>query len=97
MLAQQAAEKALKAALVMLDIDPPRSHNLQLLVDMLPADWSVRAVRADLAKLSLWLVESRYPGEWPEPTEADSESAAADARSVVEAVADDIGRTRSGR
>jgi HEPN domain-containing protein len=53
MLAQQAAEKALKAALIVLDIDPPRTHNLQLLADLLPEGWDVRATSADLARLSL--------------------------------------------
>jgi HEPN domain-containing protein len=41
-LAQQAAEKAVKAGLVVLDLDPPRTHNLELLVDLLPDDWAVR-------------------------------------------------------
>jgi HEPN domain-containing protein len=64
-LAQQSAEKALKAGLVLLDIDPPRTHNLELLADLLPDDWAVHESSVDLARLGLWLVESRYPGEWP--------------------------------
>ena len=63
-LAQQSAEKAVKAGLVLLDVDPPRSHNLELLVDLLPDDWGIHESSADLARLSSWLVESRYPGEW---------------------------------
>ena len=62
-LAQQSAEKAVKAGLVVLDVDPPRTHNLELLADLLPDDWAVHESSADLARLSLWLVESRYPGE----------------------------------
>ena len=46
-LAQQSAEKALKAGLVPLDIDPPRTHNLALLADLLPDDWAVHEVLAD--------------------------------------------------
>ena len=93
MLAQQAAEKALKAALILLDIDPPRTHNLQLLVDLLPKDWSVSSVSVDFARLSVWIVESRYPGDWPEATSADADTAVAGAASIVEAVASKIERS----
>jgi HEPN domain-containing protein len=51
-LAQQGAEKAVKAGLVSLDIDPPRTHILQLLVDLLPSDWQVHESPADLPRLS---------------------------------------------
>ena len=36
--AQQAAEKALKAVLVFLNIDFPRTHNIRTLLDLLPAE-----------------------------------------------------------
>jgi len=77
-LAQQSAEKAVKAGLVLLDVDPPRTHNLELLVDLLPDDWSVHESSADLALLSLRLVESRYPGEWPETAALAAAEALAD-------------------
>jgi HEPN domain-containing protein len=97
MLAQQAAEKATKAALILLDIDPPRTHNIQLLADMLPEEWALRATPADLARLSLWIVESRYPGDWPDATQGDTAVAVADARAVVDAAASDIARVRGAR
>ena len=90
MLAQQAAEKALNAALILLDIDPPRTHNLQLLVDLLPEDWPVSSVSVDFARLSVWIVESRYPGDWPEATSADADTAVTSADGIVEAVASSI-------
>ena len=86
-LAQQSAEKAVKAGLVLLDIDPPRT---ELLVDLLPDDWAVHESSVDLACLSLWLVESRYPGEWPETTEAGAVGALADARHVVAMMTSDL-------
>jgi len=89
-LAQQAAEKAVKAGLVLLDIDPPRTHNLELLVDVLPNDWAVGRSSADLARLSLWLVESRYPGEWPEATASEAAEALADARDVLSMMRSDL-------
>jgi HEPN domain-containing protein len=89
-----AGEKALKAALILLDVDPPRTHNLQLLADLLPADWGLEAIPADLARLSMWIVESRYPGDWPDASDGDAEVAASDAAAVLDAVAADIERRR---
>jgi HEPN domain-containing protein len=89
-LAQQSAEKAVKAGLVLLDVDPPRTHNLELLVDLLPDDWAVHESSADLARLSLWLVESRYPGEWPETTASAAAKALADARDVLATMSSDL-------
>ena len=37
-LAQQGAEKALKAVLVFLQLDTPRSHNLNALRNLIPSD-----------------------------------------------------------
>lgn len=85
-LAQPAAEKALKALLVFRDVDPPRTHNVQLLADLVPRAGRVAGVAADLARLSLWAVESRYPGDWPEASADDAEVALAAAREVVLAV-----------
>ena len=45
---------------------------------------------ADLARLSLWLVESRYPGEWPEATASDAADARAAARDVFARMASDL-------
>ena len=85
-LAQQAAEKALKALLVLQDIDPPRTHNVQLLADLVPRAGRVADVEADLARLSLWAVESRYPGEWPEASGDDAGVSLVAAREVLTAV-----------
>ena len=89
-LAQQSAENAVKAGLVLLDVDPPRTHNLELLVDLLPADWSVHESSADLALLSLRLVESRYPGEWPETAALAAAEALTDARDVLARMSSDL-------
>jgi HEPN domain-containing protein len=75
---------------VLLDVDPPRTHNLELLVDLLPDDWTVNDSSADLARLSLWLVESRYPGEWPEAMASDAADALAAARDVFARMASDL-------
>lgn len=47
--AHQAVEKALKAALVLSDVDPPRTHDLDALRNLLPAGWRVSRRHRDLA------------------------------------------------
>ena len=91
-LAQQAAEKALKAALIALQIDYPRRHDLDVLMRLLPPHWSIRRELRDLAELTEWSVEARYPGEWPEPTDTDASTAIEQARSVIDLVTADLVR-----
>lgn len=62
-LAQQAAEKALKAALVLEEMDFPFRHDLDALRNLLPDTWSVCREHGDLAQLTEWAVEARYPGD----------------------------------
>ena len=89
-LAQQAAEKAVKSALVLLQIEFPRTHDLDLLRTLLPADWRLKSDPVDLSELSEWSVEARYPGDWPEVTACDAERAVASARRVLELTLDDM-------
>lgn len=85
-LAQQAAEKALKAVLVFLEIDFPRRHDLDALRNLAPAGWQVKEEHPDLAELTEWAVEARYPGDWSDANEADARSAVEQARAVWESV-----------
>jgi HEPN domain-containing protein len=59
--AQQAAEKAIKAVFVLEQVDFPYTHDLVKLAEALPPGWKPGASSADLADLSRWSVESRYP------------------------------------
>ena len=93
----RAGGPARPAALIVVDIDPPRTHNLQLLADLLPEGWGVRSTPADLARLSLWIVESRYPGDWPEASQGDATVAVSDARAVIDAAVSDFERGRIAR
>lgn len=81
-MAQQAAEKALKALLVFLQIEFPKTHDLDLLRTLLPSDLKNDAV-SDLAELTQWAVEARYPGDWPEAAVSDAQRAVATAQSVL--------------
>ena len=89
-LAQQAAEKAIKAILVFLALDFPRRHDLDALRNLVPNDWQVKTEHADLATLTEWAVEARYPGDWPDATEADARAAVEQARAVWESIQADF-------
>ena len=91
-LAQQAAEKSLRAVLIYAGIRVPRSHRLDRLLDMIPGDWSVHGVEADLLDLSAYSTSARYPdaGDYVSPDEA--RSGVDDARAIHEAVKVDLAR-----
>lgn len=63
-LAEQAAEKALTAALLAAGVEPPDTHDLDVLRDSLPSSWQVAVQSRDLERLSAWYPLAVYPGEW---------------------------------
>ncbi|MDA0745989.1 MAG: HEPN domain-containing protein [bacterium] len=91
-LSQQAVEKSLKAVLVFLQTDFPRSHDLDALRNLIPTGWLVADKHLDLASLSEWAVEARYPGDWSEATREDACAAIQQAEEVWESVCDDFCR-----
>lgn len=92
-LAQQAAEKGLKAALVLEQIEFPKSHDLDVLRNLLPSRWRVTAEHPDLNRLGAWAVEARYPGDWAEATPEDAAAAVELAQAVLDLLQADF---RSG-
>lgn len=89
-MAQQAAEKVLKAVLVFHQIDFPRRHDLDEQRDLIPNGWQVKIQHPDLATLTQWAVESRYPGDWSEATEEEAAAAVAQARDLWNAIKADF-------
>ena len=85
--AQQADEKALKAALLLEGLEIPYIHDLNAVRNRLPDSWSVRSEHPDLAELTVWAAESRYPGDWQEATAADGEQAVSQAQGVYDSIA----------
>jgi HEPN domain-containing protein len=84
-LAQQAAEKALKAVLIEHTMDVPRVHDLVAIARLLPV--AIEALdQAQLEELSGWAVEGRYPADLPEATRDEASRMVEAARSIVEAV-----------
>jgi HEPN domain-containing protein len=84
--AQQAAEKSLKALLVDGDQDPPKVHNLVRLARMVP-DIAGSLDTEQLAELTQWALDGRYPGDLHDATYADAERATAFAAQVVQLAA----------
>lgn len=63
--AQQCAEKALKALLLKLGIEFPRTHAIEVLLDLLKAQGLEIPAGVDRGyELSQYAVQTRYPGEW---------------------------------
>lgn len=62
--AQQAAEKALKALMIFLDIEPPRSHNFNILLLKLGEKIEIPKVCNDVIDLNDYAVQTRYPGDY---------------------------------
>ena len=94
-LSQQAAEKALKAALILEQVDFPYIHDLDTLRNLLSDGWSVKDTHDDLVELSEWAAESRYPGAGLEPTHGDAAAAVAQARSIYESIAAEFTNRRA--
>jgi HEPN domain-containing protein len=73
---QQSVEKLLKAVLAMHQVDFPKTHNLGELLDRLAAvDTNLADSLRELTALNPYGVEYRYPGDFPELTSQDAETA----------------------
>ena len=84
--AQQAAEKALKAVLIFLQIDFQRTHDLDVLRALLPDDSPLKTALPNLEDLNRWAVGARYPDVLQEVTEAAASEAVEQARAVCTSV-----------
>jgi HEPN domain-containing protein len=85
-LAQQATEKALKAALILEGQSPPKSHDLDDLRNRLPPAWKVHRSPRDLSRLSDYAADARYPDSVNPVTPLDSATAVRQAISVVRSI-----------
>ena len=84
--AQQAAEKYLKAFLSAKNISIPNTHDLDRLLQKFPAECRLDISADELAHLTPFAVNSRYPGVDVPETREDAEFALTIARKVREAV-----------
>ena len=74
--AQQCAEKALKALLLHQEVPFPRTHSIEVLLDLLKAGGVGIPNGVDEAfALSEYAIQTRYPGEWEPVTKAEARRA----------------------
>ena len=88
--AQQAAEKALKVVLIFLQIDFQRTHDLNVLRDLLPESWQLKTALPNLGDLNRWAVGACYPDDVQEATQADASEAVEQARAVWTAASTEL-------
>lgn len=89
--AQQAVEKVIKALLTRLQIDFPRTHDVQRLQRLLPPSVSRLGSLTGLDVLSGYAVDSRYPDQMPEHvTEDEARHAVALAEEAWKAAVTDL-------
>ncbi len=91
-LAQQAAEKGLKAVLLSRRTAFSRTHNIGALLDLLPLGLGVPADVEQAVLLTRYAVETRYPGTHERPTWEDYTRVLRLAQAVVDWAAEVIGR-----
>ncbi len=89
--AQQAAEKAVKAVLLSRGVEPPRTHNLGALLDLLPAEVASPPSTEGVVALSRYAAVTRYPGAFELVTEAHFRDALRLAEAVVAWAAEIVG------
>ena len=82
--AHQAAEKAVKALLILRDVDSPKPHDLDRLAQRLPNDEGSAFAPIELPELTRWSIEGRYPAHLDEAAPADAPKAIAIAEQVLD-------------
>jgi HEPN domain-containing protein len=89
-LAQQCGEKSIKAVLIYEEVNFPKHHDLDRLRDLVPKGWKVKEKFPDLAELTIWAVESRYPGDMPDVVEQEARETLYLAEAVFNAVSAEL-------
>jgi HEPN domain-containing protein len=89
-LSQQAVEKAIKAAYVSINHVFEKSHSLDALKNQLPGEWKWKQRFPDISPMSVWAIESRYPGDWEEATKEDAQAALDFARKFLPVIEKEI-------
>jgi HEPN domain-containing protein len=85
-LAQQAAEKALKAGLISLGVEFPKIHALTGLLALYPSDNRPAADEDQLDRLDPWVIDGRYAADLPPVPASDAISLVSASERVVTAV-----------
>lgn len=88
--ALQSVEKAIKAILIFEGTRFPKTHDLDRLLKMTSGPWSAKDHGEDLAWLTGWSPDTRYPGDLEEATHGDARRAVAVAAEILDGVVHDL-------
>lgn len=72
--------------LVFEEVNFPKNHDLDRLRDLIPDGWKFKETFPDLAELTIWAVESRYPDDMPDVVEHEARETLRLAESVFDTV-----------
>ncbi|MBX3364188.1 MAG: HEPN domain-containing protein [Phycisphaeraceae bacterium] len=84
--AQQAVEKSLKAYLVLRSIPFPRTHQIDLLMELCGSEVSENLETTRLLRMTKFAVTTRYPGAGPRATAEEADDACQIARAAVQVI-----------
>jgi HEPN domain-containing protein len=73
--AQQCVEKYLKTLLIVNQVEPPRTHNLDIVYALIPSAVRPPLTKLELNRLTEYAVIPRYPGDYDPITVEDAEAA----------------------
>lgn len=83
--AQQCVEKYIKALLIVHEIDFPKTHDIERLIQLLPPNISFPIAVPDQALLTTYAVTARYPGDDEPVSRSDARHAMIIVRKVRKA------------
>ena len=69
---QPAVEKYLKGLLTLLNIQAPRTHDVQQLAELLPAEKRLAVTAGELGAMNPYAVDVRYADDWRAPQRTDA-------------------------
>ncbi len=84
--AQQCSEKYLKALLVSRQIEFPKTHDLRVLIQLVPSDIKLNLELRRVFSLNRYAIETRYPDSFETITREEAEEAVSIAQEVRKAV-----------
>jgi len=84
--AQQSAEKYIKAILTQEDIEFPYTHDLRMLLSLVPAGDKLDIDPVNVIHLNRYAIQTRYPGDLESVDRPEARTALATARRVRKAV-----------
>jgi HEPN domain-containing protein len=82
---QQRAEKYIKTLMLYRGVAFPKTHDLRLLLDLVPTGVSLGLQREQVIPLNRYVIEGRHPGDWEPITVAEAQRGLEMARAVRQA------------